>query len=207
MGRNWLSRVAAKVAVIWHSTIATLGSASLVSLMYFTPQTTGQMEIHAYISPSLKPYITRIQEKIDSPNQPALLIMDKFRGQMNALEDNKILVVAVPDGTTDKLQPLDLSVNEAAEDFLQECFRHQYSQQVMKQLKDHEDPKNIQVNMSTAVMRELSAQWLTAALYDNFRGRPELISNGFKEAGIAAALEDQDQSAELSDGDPFADLD
>ena len=54
---------------------------------------------------------------MDSPDQPALLIMDKFRGQMNApvqenLEDNKILVVAVPAGTTDKLQPLALSVNK-----------------------------------------------------------------------------------------------
>ena len=60
--------------------------------------------------------------------------------------------------------------------------------------------------MGTAVTKELSAQWLTA-LYDNFRGRPELITNGFKEAGIVAALEDQEQSAELSDEDPFADLD
>ena len=51
-----------------------------------------------------------------------------------------------------------------------------------------------------------SAQWFTA-LYDKFRGRPELISNGFKEAGIAAALANQDQSAELSHEDPFADLD
>ena len=46
-------------------------------------------------------------------------------------------------------------------------------------------------------MKELSAQWLTA-LYDNFRGHPELITNGFREAGIVAALEDLNQSAELS---------
>ena len=70
-----------------------------------------------------KPYITRIRKEMDSPDQPALLIMDKFRGQMTApvqenLEDNKILVVAVPAGTTDKLQPLDLSVNKATKDFL-----------------------------------------------------------------------------------------
>ena len=59
--------------------------------------------------------------------------------------------------------------------------------------------------MGTAVMKELSAQWLTA-LYDNFRGCPEIITNVFKEAEIVAALEDQEQSAELSDEDPFADL-
>ena len=122
------------------------------------------------------------------------------------LEDNKILVVAVPAGTTDKLQPFDLSVNKAAKDFLLERFRHWYAQQVMKQLQDHEDPKNVQVNLSTAVMKELRAQWLTA-LHDNFRCRPEQITNGFKEAIIVAALEDQEQSTELSDEDPFTDLD
>ena len=53
-------------------------------------------------------------------------------------------------------------------------------------------------------MKELSAQWLTA-LYDNLRGRPELISNGLKEAGIRAALENQ-TDADTGE-DPFADLD
>lgn len=83
------------------------------------------MKIHAYALTEsiLKPYFTRIREEMDSPHQPALLIMDKFRGQMTApvqenLEDNKILVVVVCAGTTDKLQPLDLTVNKAAKDFL-----------------------------------------------------------------------------------------
>ena len=48
--------------------------------------------------------------------------------------------------------------------------------------------------------------WLTT-LNDEFRGRSELISNGFKEAGIAAALANQDKSAEISEEDPFVDLD
>ena len=44
----------------------------------------------------LKPYITRIPEEIGSSDQPALLIMDKLRGQMNTevqenLKENKIL--------------------------------------------------------------------------------------------------------------------
>ena len=67
----------------------------------------------------------------------------------------------------------------------------------MKRLQNHEDPKIVQVDLSTAVMKELSAQWLTT-LYDNFRGHPELITNGFREAGIVAALEEQNQLAELS---------
>ena len=59
------------------------------------------------------PYITKVREELGSPNQPALLIMDKFRGQMTNpvqgdLEDHKILVVGVPAGTTDKLRHLTL---------------------------------------------------------------------------------------------------
>ena len=71
----------------------------------------------------LMPYITKVREEWGSPNQPAILIMDKFRWQVTNpvqenLEDHKILVVAVPAGTTDKLQPLDLSVNKAAKNFI-----------------------------------------------------------------------------------------
>lgn len=41
-------------------------------------------------------------------------------------------------------------------------------------------------------MKELGAQWLVAS-YDNLRDLLELIFNGFKEAGIAAALEKSDE--------------
>ena len=66
------------------------------------------------------------------------------------------------------------------------------------------EPTKLQVNRSTAVMKVISAQCLPA-LYDNLRGHPELISNGFKEVGIVAVL--VDQTNQLSDEDPFADLD
>ena len=47
-------------------------------------------------------------------------------------------------------------------------------------------------------MKELSTQWLTA-LYDNLRGRPEVLVNGFKEAGIVEALEKQYEEEEVDD--------
>ena len=53
--------------------------------------------------------------------------MDCFRGQcqdsiLTTLEENDIFVVFVPASTTDRLQPLDLSVNKFAKDFLCENF-------------------------------------------------------------------------------------
>ena len=37
-------------------------------------------------------------------------------------------------------------------------------------------------------MRELGAQWLVA-FFDHVRSHPELVVNGFKEAGIVDAIE------------------
>ena len=88
----------------------------------------------------VKPYVTRIQEEMGSPDQLALLIMDKFKGQMSAevqenLEENKIHVVDVPVGTTDKLQPHDLSIKKAAKSFLHDRFHHWYANEVKKKLQ------------------------------------------------------------------------
>ena len=95
-------------------------------------------------------------------DQPALLIMDTFRDQMSDevqknLEENRILVAVIPAGTTDILQLLDLSVNNAAKSFLCDCFDHWYADEVKKQLQGVDDPTTVEVNMSTAVMKELSA--------------------------------------------------
>ena len=77
--------------------------------------------------------------------QPALLIMDKFRDQMSAevqenLEENRILVAVIPAGTTDQLQPLDLTLNKAAKSFLCDRFHHCYADEVKKQLQGVDDP-------------------------------------------------------------------
>ena len=71
----------------------------------------------------LLPYVNQIREEKLAPDQYALLIMDRFCGQktdatLSLLEENKIVVVFVPPGTTNKLQPLDLSANKAVKDFL-----------------------------------------------------------------------------------------
>ena len=55
--------------------------------------------------------------------QPALLIMDVFRGQMNedvltVLKDNNILLVRVPANMTHIFQPLDLTVNGTFRTFM-----------------------------------------------------------------------------------------
>ena len=71
----------------------------------------------------LVPYVARIRLEQKCPDQKALLIIDNFaahssRGVMQPLEENGALVVFLPPNTSDRLQPLDLSTNKSAKDFL-----------------------------------------------------------------------------------------
>lgn len=76
----------------------------------------------------------------------------------------------------------------------------------MKQLGDHGDPEIVVVNLSTSHVKELM---LCGSLhYITVSGVAQIvILNGFKEAGIVAALEGQEKSAELSNKAPFTNLD
>ena len=69
------------------------------------------------------PYDTKEREKLSSPNQPALLIMDIFKGQMTnpvfkKLEEHNILLTRVPRSMTHLFQPLDLTVNGYFKQFM-----------------------------------------------------------------------------------------
>ena len=66
--------------------------------------------------------------------------MDNFTGQTTAtvlekVEEQGIIIVMVPAGTTDRLQPLDVSTSKAVKDFLREKFRQWYAEQVQKSLR------------------------------------------------------------------------
>ena len=76
-----------------------------------------------------------------SSDQPVLAIFDVFKGQqmesvLKLLEENNILVVSVPANCTDRLQPMDLSVNRLVKEFMRGKFRDWYSEQVQQQLSE-----------------------------------------------------------------------
>lgn len=81
------------------------------------------------------PYIDKVREAMEAPDQKALLIMDNFSGQttdtiLEKLEEKGIVLVMVPANTTDRLQPLDVSVNKSAKAFLREKFETWYAEEV-----------------------------------------------------------------------------
>ena len=72
-------------------------------------------------------------------NQPVLLIIDVFRGQMtqpvlDMLKENSIFLVRVPANMTHLYQPLDLTVNRSAKAFFKRKFTEWYSNQIQRAL-------------------------------------------------------------------------
>lgn len=115
----------------------------------------------------------------------ALVLFDVFKGQctsevLKMLEDNNILYVTVPNNCTDRLQPLDLSVNKPAKDFLRERFQQWYGAEICQQL---DRCVTEQVDMRMSVMKPLAAQWVVE-LHSHLTARPNIIINGFHAAGI-----------------------
>ena len=81
-----------------------------------------------YIEKILCPYIARKRSELNlDDTHPALVIFDSFKAQttervLKLLEDNYIYSIMVPANCTDRLQPMDISVNKAAKHFLREQF-------------------------------------------------------------------------------------
>ena len=93
-----------------------------------------------YISKIILPYIRcKCEELKLAVDQPVVLIFDNFKGQctpqlLKFLDTNNISVILVPPNCTDRLQPLDLSVNKAAKEFLRRKFHEWYAKQVCSHL-------------------------------------------------------------------------
>ena len=83
----------------------------------------------AYIEKILLPYVREKRKELKlAADYPALLIFNKFTGQgthnlFRLLEDNHIYFVMVPANCTDRLQPMDISVNKPAKVFYDSNFR------------------------------------------------------------------------------------
>ena len=141
--------------------------------------------------------------------QPAIVLLDAFRGHKGSeiedlLKKNHLLPVPIPSNCTDRLQPVDVSVNKPLKDHLHNSFRKWYASQGQEQLEKGAKIEEVKVDLRLSVMKELEAKWLVS-VYDYFKGNGSIIPNDFKEVGIVDAVESQ-QLLE-PDEDPFADID
>ena len=122
-----------------------------------------------YIEKIILPYVEGKRKELElSAYQPALAIFDVFKcqqteGVLKILEENDIHVVSVPANCTDRLQPMDLSVNKSVKEFMRSKFREWYSDRVQDQLNEESEITPVDLKMST--MKPLGARWLVS-LYD-----------------------------------------
>ena len=156
-----------------------------------------EVTMKGYISEIIIPYIeaVRANNGLDD-DHPGLVIIDNFKGQVTdgivqLLDDNNIHLVKLPANTTDRLQPMDISVNKAAKDFLRHKFNEWYSEQVAEKLGDGDiDQLQAQpVNLSAAVMKSIGAKWIVQ-MYEYIQENPQIVVNGFSKAGIPLAIDD-----------------
>ena len=158
-----------------------------------------------YINNIIVPYVDANREGDDTA---ALVIMDNFKGQVtpsvvSLLEDNNIQVCLLPANTTDRLQPLDISVNKPAKDFLREKFQDWYASQILQQLDssvDIEDQELQPIDLSLPVLRELGAKWIVE-MAGYFANNPDIIVKGFIKSGISRALDGINNDEEEMDSD------
>ena len=156
-----------------------------------------------YVENIIVPYVEKARE-FHGEDRAALVIMDNFKGQItesifSLLDSNNIHVCLLPSNTTDRLQPMDISVNKPAKYHLRDQFNQWYSERVAAQLEgDISDIEQVElqpINLGMPAMKELGAKWLVnTATY--IGENPHLIVNGFVRSGIVAALDGQDTEPE-----------
>ena len=145
-----------------------------------------------YIKSVVVPYMDDTRERLGlSPMHTGLVILDHFKGQttqkvLNLLEENHLKYILVPANCTNRLQPLDVSVNRAAKQFMQAKFEGWYADRIITQKDSGQDIQPVDLRLS--VVKPIGAQWVIE-LYDYLKGHPNIISNGFKHVGITDALD------------------
>jgi hypothetical protein len=141
-----------------------------------------------YVTKVIVPYVQKKRMELPSQmRQPALVIFDVFRGQMcqstiDLLMADNIHFVRVPPNCTDRLQPLDTSVNKSCKDFMRNKFIEWYSLKVLEVMEQTEDQWP-QIDLRLSTMKPLTGEWIIL-FYNYMLTNPEIIKNGFKSAGI-----------------------
>ena len=147
-----------------------------------------------YIDKIIVPFVERVREDLGlDKQQAALAILDHFQGQLTdsitqVLENHNIQSVLVPACCTDRLQPLDISVNKSAKSFLRSEFQKWYANEIGPQLTTASNEELEPVDLSTAKMKSVGAQWLVR-LDEYISESPDIIVNGFIASGIPQSID------------------
>ena len=141
----------------------------------------------SYFEKVIFPYLQEKKAELKlEPDHPALLLFDNFKAQctediLKLLDTKNIDVVIIPASCTDRLQPLDLSINKAAKEFLRGKFQEWYAMQIFNQLQGKVEKKPVDLRLSK--VKPMGARWMVN-LHDHLKAKPDMIRDAFKAAGI-----------------------
>lgn len=151
-----------------------------------------EITMKRYLEKIVIPFLERKRKALNlSPSHPALAIFDCFRGQTTpefyrVLKQHNIAYVIVPANCTDKLQPIDVSINKPLKDELKRGFHSWYAKQMQQQLKSV-PLMNVKVDVSAGIIKNNSMNWFIHA-WHSLQAQPSIIINGFKKSGIFEAV-------------------
>ena len=135
------------------------------------------------INKILLPYANQKRKDLNlAANHSCLVIFDKFKAQctstvLEVLANSNILISLLLANCTDRLQPLDISMNQSVKEFLRDQFHKWYASQVSSQIQKGEGSRF--VNLSLTVVKPLDATWMTR-LYDYLMQHPEITKMRFR---------------------------
>ena len=84
-------------------------------------------------------------------------------------------IVLIPPNLTDRLQPLNLSVNKSVKDFLKRQFQEWYADLVSAQVQKCQVEL---IDLRLSIVKSLGAKWMDK-LYDYLKSKHEIVCNGF----------------------------
>ena len=148
-----------------------------------------------FIKHIINPRVIPIRKELGLPeDQSALLVWDVFKGQCNVKVNNfltklNIKVVMVPANMTHFFQPLDLTVNGSAKNFMKKKFVTWYANEVKKKVEEGVPIESVEIDLSLTRIKPTHALWLIELF--NFLTSEEgktTTLNGWKKTGVTNIL-------------------
>ena len=137
------------------------------------------------------------------------VITDTFEGQENDkmrkfCSKNSCEIVIISHNFTNKLQPLDLSVNKVANSFISNKYNPWLANEVSKQLRAEKAAADVKVSLKLSAIKPLHEKWIVDknnALKDD----KEMVINGFRSPGTIEAIENAKDMVEKVEN-PFKEV-
>ena len=133
-------------------------------------------------------------------------VVEKTESVIEVLKENNIHNKNIPNNMSNYYQPLDLTTNNWAKEFLKTKFSQWYSEQIQDALDSGKAIEDIEVKVPLSVMKPLHGCWLIEMYNELTSARcKKVIKSGWERQGILDAI--TWGSKNLPKLDPFADID